>query len=86
MVYEHILVPTNRDQRVLHESVIAVLCRKTGEQQGLPGANWKLLKCVALLFLGVTVFATALTNISLAFFITLGSAPVVVTCKPTSSR
>ena len=56
------------------------------EKPGLSGANWKLLKCVGLLLLGIAVFATALTNISLAFFVTLVSAPVVVTCAPTRSR
>lgn len=46
----------------------------------------RLLKCISLLALGITLAATAVINISLAFFVATFWVPVVLFIRPSNSR
>ncbi|XP_061197375.1 glycosylphosphatidylinositol anchor attachment 1 protein-like [Saccostrea echinata] len=57
-----------------------------------PGASkklifdWRLLKCVTLLFQSLVLFSISLMNISLAFFLAVVLVPITVIAQPTKSR
>ncbi|XP_048779631.1 glycosylphosphatidylinositol anchor attachment 1 protein-like [Ostrea edulis] len=57
-----------------------------------PGASkklifdWRLLKCVTLLFQSLVLFSISLMNISLAFFLAVVLIPITVVVQPTKRR
>lgn len=63
-----------------------MLSRKAAKRGIIEGPNWKLLKCLGLLLLGIVLGATAMLNISLAFFVAAMWSPVVVAIKPRKSK
>jgi hypothetical protein len=53
---------------------------------GLLKVDAKLIKCQALILLGILLGATAVVNISLACFIAVIAVPVTIVISPTKNR
>jgi len=64
----------------------SILKRKSAKKGDRVGADPRLLKCIALLSLGMVLGATSLLNISLAFFITVIWTPFMLILNPSNYR
>jgi glycosylphosphatidylinositol transamidase len=62
------------------------LSRRRYHAMDWPSPDVRVLKCLALLWLGVTLGATSILNISLAFFVSAIWIPVVLLVSPSNSR
>ncbi|XP_064640517.1 glycosylphosphatidylinositol anchor attachment 1 protein-like [Lineus longissimus] len=64
-----------------------LLLRRRANKNGMaPLIGWRLLKSVALLFLGVILFSVSVMNISLAFFLAVTIIPAAIIVRPCQSR
>ena len=71
----------------LNSATPAIIFRKfPNRSEPGSGPDARMVKCMALIMLGIVLGTSAIVNISLAFFIAAAWIPVVLLVRPTHSR
>lgn len=84
-IYVHIFISYKIIQCITLLGIIIFFRKQPGAGKKLV-FDWRLLKCVTLIYQSLVLFSVSLMNISLAFFLAVILMPITVIVQPAKRR